>query len=213
MKNKYFDILYIFIIYKGAKMGYSFNIQKFFSLSQTPVTRVYSPTLYGIKTQDKIQDSFQPAVPSFGTIQKSSLFDMLCLISSIKTQIKTYEATQPVKEEPKQKIVYDSTVMQNYGIVCPKAKEQDEEVKLIQVEQNYGIVCPKDTKKEEPECRVGQNYGIVLRSDGEESQSPLKKAISQISQLKISEGLTAMQNYGIVCPYDAVSLNNYPNLQ
>ena len=191
-------------------MSFNFNLPSFFA------TKFQTGSFGSIK-------GFQPtsgysfSTPSYTAPQttgrsSASFFDLTELLSSFKAKfnesyLKSFGVSEPeIKRvtQPEEKKVYDSTVMQNYGIVCPVKRDADEDVKISLVAQNYGIMCPLDTiEKTEPKepfklADVDQNYGIVC---------PPKE--TKLSETKFRSDETMMfANYGIVCPRDVKYLND-----
>ena len=184
-------------------MGFNFNFPNFFSSMRFQPTKFsiggsYGGS-YGSSYAQQTYGSSYSQPYSSGT---RSFFDMTDLLNQFKTKftagyLKSFGVSEPeIKQitQPETKKIYDSTVMQNYGIVCPVKKDQDEDVKISLVAQNYGIMCPLDTiekpePKDDKQFEVMQNYGIVCPKAKDDS-------------VKIYD--RAMMNYGIVCPKDIV---------
>ena len=138
-----------------------------------------------------------------------SFFDMTDLLNQFKTKftagyLKSFGVSEPeIKQitQPETKKIYDSTVMQNYGIVCPTRIDQDDEVKLFDCPMaNYGIVIspskdtkinPDITKDSDPvkifDCPMA-NYGIVISPSKETSKSNFDLDSSAV-HIKKSDGL------------------------
>ncbi len=198
-------------------MGYNFNL----NIQSLLASRGFASTRFSIFGQGSstlFQPSAGQAIP-YSSYKSQTPYDMTDLVSSLKEKFSfSYiglRSKPVVSPKVETKTYEDMSVMQNYGIVCPKLVEDDPII--FDVAQNYGIVCPKDTSlpEEEPynppfdkgdikEACVDQNYGIVLAP---EDSSLTYKSPSDYSKIMP----TAMMNYGIICPSDVDILNNYPN--
>lgn len=166
-------------------MGYNFNFPNIFSFDgyKSPIYQM--PTL---KTTETKTSYFNPlsANQSIAKLEaKASILDTANFISSLKTK-------------------YTDSFMRTFGYRVPAAKvkiEKDTPLDFT-VMQNYGITCPKDTKETTiKDAQISANYGIVLSP---EEDTPVLRETKFRSD--VSMGFC---NYGIICPSDVSYLNNY----
>ena len=190
-------------------MGFNFNFN--FLTNYSFKSRAFQFPSFGTTyTQAKYTPTFSTSTYSTGT-KSSSLSDIMTLLTSLRTKfspkiLKTYgdtTKTEPVvlKDTPLS-LDEDFTVMQNYGIVCPK-DAKDSEIIEAKYLANYGIVCPpkeevpvnpKETKFRSDDTRMYANYGIVC--------SPVEEDTFISTTQFRSDDLRMCANYGIVCPSD-----------